>query len=77
MKTIESKIRFGVIRCFGGGTSYTAPAMEPPKKSDAEVQAAMEKERSLARLRKGRRSTILTSGLDLDDTSGKKTLLGS
>lgn len=75
---LERLIRLGIVNCFGGGGGgYTAPAMETPKKSNAEVQAAMEKERALARLRKGRSSTILTSGLGLDDSSGKKTLLGA
>lgn len=60
----------------GGGGGYVAPAMETPKKSDVEVQAAMEKERALARMRKGRSSTILTSGLGLDNSAGKPTLLG-
>ena len=59
----------------GGGGGYVAPAPAVPKTSDAEVQAAMEKERELARLRKGRSSTILTSGLGLENT-GKATLLG-
>jgi len=60
----------------GGGGGYVAPATETPKASNAEVQAAMEKERALARLRKGRSSTILTSGLGLEDPGTKKTLLG-
>jgi carbohydrate-binding DOMON domain-containing protein len=74
---LDRKIELGIVTCFGGGGS-SAPApvsMAAPSKSDAEVQAAMEKERTLARLRKGRSSTILTSGLGLDD-GGKKTLLG-
>jgi hypothetical protein len=37
----------------------------------------MQKERDLARKRKGRSSTILTSGLGLEDAGTKKTLLGS
>lgn len=62
--------------CGGGGGGYVAPAMATPKASNTEVQAAMEKERELARLRKGRSSTILTSGMGLDSSSDKKTLLG-
>jgi len=61
--------------CFGGGGNV-APATPAPKVSDADVQASMEKERALARLRKGRSSTILTSGLGLEDPGTKKTLLG-
>ena len=62
--------------CGGGGGGYVAPAPAVPKTSDTEVQAAMEKERELARLRKGRRSTILTSGLVGLENTGKATLLG-
>jgi len=72
----ERAIDCGVVHCFGGGGGYVAPAPAPPQKSDADVQAAMEKERALARLRKGRSSTILTSGLGLEDAGTKKTLLG-
>ena len=62
--------------CGGGGGGYVAPAAATPKASNAEVQAAMEKERELARMRKGRSSTILTSGFGLEDPGTKKTLLG-
>ena len=55
---------------FGGGSSYQPPP--PPPVADeedpvveAEKEAAADKERDLARKRKGRRSTILTSGLGL------------
>ena len=64
--------------CFG---SPSIPALQPqqkaPKESDPDVQAAMEKEKELARLRRGRASTILTSFTGLDSTGQKKTLLGS
>lgn len=36
-------------------------AIEPPKVTDPEVQAAAAKERKLQRIRRGRQSTILTS----------------
>lgn len=62
--------------CFGGGSVAPAVVTPAPKVSDADVQASMEKERALARLRKGRSSTILTSGLGLEDAGTKKTLLG-
>lgn len=45
-----------------------------PTVSDADVEAAAQKERELARKRKGRKSTILTDMAT--DTSGNKTLLG-
>jgi hypothetical protein len=58
--------------CFSSPSVQPAPPM--PSQSDAEVQAAMEKERALARLRRGRRSTILTSGLGVGaDTGGSAT----
>jgi hypothetical protein len=38
--------------------------------SDPEVQAAMERERRLSRLRKGRQATILTSGNQQKQTLG-------
>jgi len=62
--------------CFGGGPSYSAPPIQAaPKYSDKEIEAMMAKERELARRRKGRQSTILTSLIG--DEGGKKTLLGS
>ena len=76
MQAIDHKIRFGIIRCFGGGSPAVAATTTTPDSSDAEVQAAKEKEKTLARLRKGRASTILTSGMGLDDSGTKKTLLG-
>lgn len=53
----------------------TSPLPKSPSATDPAVQAAMEKERELARTKKGRSGTILTSALGLPDTSGlgKKT----
>jgi len=53
---------------FGGGSSYTpTPPPDVPGEDSPEIkaekEAAAKKERELARKRKGRRSTILTSGL--------------
>jgi len=59
--------------CGGGGSP--APLAPPPAVEDPEVQAAIRKERELARRRAGRQSTILTSAAGVLD-SGKKTLLG-
>lgn len=73
---MERMIGLGIVHCFGGGgRGYIAPAVEPPKASDAEVQAAMEKERALARKRKGRSSTILTGGTGLTDTAPQGAIL--
>jgi len=75
---LDRKIRLGFVACFGGGGGGgTTVAATTPSESDAEVQAAKEKERTLARLRKGRSSTILTSGMGVvDNKVGGKTLLG-
>ena len=59
--------RLGLI-CFGGGGSAPAPPPivypdDPSIKREAEEAA--KKERELARKRKGRRSTIMTSGMGL------------
>uniref|UniRef100_A0A6M3KXL7 Uncharacterized protein n=1 Tax=viral metagenome TaxID=1070528 RepID=A0A6M3KXL7_9ZZZZ len=63
--------------CFGGGGGYSPPLVaDTPAKSDPEIQAALQRERELQRRRRGRSSTILTSGLGLSDTN-KKTTLGS
>lgn len=59
----------------GGGPVYVPQETKKVTQSNAEVEAAMAKERELQRRRKGRQSTILTSGIDLD-TGSKKTLLG-
>lgn len=66
---------------FGGGGS-PAPkpvaAVEPPKVTDPAVQEAIEKEKALARRRKGRGSTLITGtqGLVGEEKAQKKTLLG-
>ena len=54
------------------------PLPEPPKAElSAEEQAKIEAEQAaIARRRKGRASTILTSGLTEEATVEKKTLLG-
>jgi hypothetical protein len=77
--SLDRKITLGIVACFGGGGGGgTTSAATVPDESDAEVQAAKEKERKLARLRKGRSSTILTSGQGLgDNNSNGKTLLGA
>ena len=53
--------------CFGGGAVSPPPPPDVLGDDDpsvkAEKEAAAKKERELARKRKGRRSTILTSGL--------------
>lgn len=59
----------------GGGPVYVPQEQKKVNASSAEVEAALAKERELQRRRKGRQSTILTSGMDLD-TGQKKTLLG-
>ena len=50
-----------------------------PAKTDQDVEAAGARERALARLRKGRASTILTplAAEGASGTAGKKTLLGA
>ena len=56
-----------------------APMPDPPSYEDADRKAAIaEKERKIRAARTGRASTILTSakGLEDDETSTKKTLLG-
>ena len=74
---------------FGGGGSYApTPPPDVPTDDSPEVKMAAEeaakKERDLARKRKGRSSTILTSGLGVSgepttkygQLSGNKTKLG-
>ena len=56
-----------------------APMPDPPSYEDADRKAAIaEKERKIRAARTGRASTILTtaSGLEDDEKSTKKTLLG-
>lgn len=63
---------------FGGGAPAPAPAPRPtvvteaPKTTDPAVQEAMEKERELARRRKGRGSTIVTGAQGLPETVGQR-----
>ena len=63
------------VVCFGGGGNYApTPPPDVPTDDSPEVKRAAEeaakKERDLARNRKGRSSTILTSGLGV---SGEPT----
>ena len=56
------------------------PAAPPPSFEDEErKEVAKQKQETLDRKRKGRRSTILTSyqGVEDDATTDKKTLLGA
>jgi hypothetical protein len=62
---------------LGGGGGAAAPPQrtlvtEPPKVTDPLVQEAIEKEKALARRRKGRGSTIVTGAQGLPDTVGQK-----
>lgn len=73
MLNIERLIGIGLINCFGGSSPAVQSAPKMPSASSAEVKASRERERELARRRKGRQSTILT---DLSAESGGKTVLG-
>jgi len=53
---------------------YTPP---PPQANDPALEAKLEKEKLLARKRKGRQSTILSDQSGGSDDMQKKTLLGS
>lgn len=73
---------------FGGAKSsgstaapqvvYMPQYIEAPTDDTAEVKAAEEQQRKAAKLAKGRQSTILTSGLGVEDTTtvGRRSLLG-
>ena len=52
------------------------PLPEPPDVSDEEKKRLKAEQDSIQRRRKGRSSTILTSGLTDEVTTEKKTLLG-
>jgi len=53
---------------------YTPP---PPQANDPALEAQLEKEKLLARKRKGRQSTILSDQTGSSEDTQKKTLLGS
>jgi len=74
---IEKQMRLGMINCFGGSPSYPPPPPPPPPPTinDAEVEAALKRERELARKRKGRSSTVLTQHFMTGEPT-EKTLLG-
>lgn len=61
---------------FKTKTSDMQPLPSSPAKDDAAVQAAAERERELARRRKGKESTILTGSTLGKTADGQKTLLG-
>jgi hypothetical protein len=59
------------------GGSPSLPAATPtPKYTDPAVQEAIKKEAELAERRKGRKSTMLTSGMGLTGDTEKRTMLG-
>lgn len=61
-----------------GSTPKVQPYQAPPQANDPALEAALEKEKILARKRKGRQSTILSDqSSDGSNDMQKKTLLGS
>lgn len=62
----------------GGGRPAVQKIEDPPAVTDPAIAAALEKERLLARKKKGRASTILSQGEETQATpqQGQKTLLG-
>ena len=60
-----------------GSTPKVQPYQAPPQANDPALEAALEKEKSLARKRKGRQSTILSDQTGSSEDTQKKTLLGS
>lgn len=65
---------------FGGGAPDPLPPPEPPKVDDPSIEEERRKTLIAASLRKGRSSTILTSGLGVPSegrTSGKTLLSGA
>ena len=59
--------------CFGGSQPQAQPYKPTPKTTDPAAEAAAVRERLIARMRKGRQSTILTSQNEGNQT---KTTLG-
>ena len=60
--------------CMGGNPSVQ-PFTPAPRENDPAAEAARAKERLLARLKRGRQSTIL-SGVDNQGSGQSNTLLG-
>ena len=60
-----------------GSTPKVQPYQAPPKANDPALEAQLEKEKLLARKRKGRQSTILSDQTGSSEDIQKKTLLGS
>jgi hypothetical protein len=60
-----------------GSTPKVQPYQAPPQANDPALEAALEKEKILARKRKGRQSTILSDQTGSSEDTQKKTLLGS
>ena len=60
-----------------GSTPKVQPYQAPPQANDPAFEAALEKEKILARKRKGRQSTILSDQTGSSEDTQKKTLLGS
>ncbi len=60
-----------------GSTPKVQPYTPPPQANDPALEAQLEKEKLLARKRKGRQSTILSDQSGGSNDMQKKTLLGS
>ena len=60
-----------------GSTPKVQPYQAPPATNDPALEAALEKEKLLARKRKGRKSTILSDQTGSSEDIQEKTLLGS
>lgn len=77
IRRIMDILELGLFSFGSSSVPVVQAAVEPPTEDDEEVEEAKRKERELARLRRGRSSTILTSPTGLSDTTeNKKTLLG-
>jgi hypothetical protein len=63
---------------MGHSSAPKAEPYVPPKKvNDPEIEAQLQKEKILARKRKGRQATILSEGIEPVNNNNQKTLLGS
>jgi len=57
-------------KIFGGGAKTPPPLPPLPTRADPEIEAARKRQQTADKMRKGRKSAILTSGQGVQDELG-------
>jgi len=68
-----------IAKIFGGGEKQEAPPPLPPvpTRADPAIAAAKKRQQHSAKMRKGRKASILTSGQGVSDGTGSSSQAGA